>query len=187
MRAAAWSLLVVLALAGCASGPAPAASTPPASSSPTPSPPPPSDTVLITLAASRASIHPGETVSFSIVATNHRASSVWTNPSVVCTGSWDIVFRDASGERVVTDDRGSMGCPSGGALTTEVAPGASARVDYSWDGMLHEGPGSTRDAPAGAYSVTATVRWSATEGATNADGPDTRVGNATAMLLVERG
>ena len=188
MRRPILALALVALLAGCATSPAPATSSVSSSSTTTTTPPTPAGNesgVAVTITATPSTIRVGQTATIVLTATNHGATPIWTNPSIVCTGSWDIEILNASGDRQRTDDRDSMGCASGGYLTTEVPPSASARVNYSWDGTLRPRLGAQADAPPGAYTVVGSVLWSAKANALNSENADTRRGFANATLALE--
>lgn len=141
--------------------------------------------VEVVVQANRGTLRAGEPITFTIHATNHSAEPVWTNPSIICTGSWDIIFRNEDGGRLRVDDRDAMGCPSGGILGTRIAPGASATLDVSWDGRLRPQVGDARAAPPGKYEIEATVRWADQEKTPNFRGRHTFTGSARTVVVVK--
>lgn len=142
--------------------------------------------VEVALRADRGRLRPGEAVTFTIRMTNRRAEPVWTNPSIICTGSWNLIVRNGRGERLRVDDRDAMGCPSGGVLRTSIEPDASAALDVSWDGRLRPRPGEARAAPPGRYEIEATVRWADRGDSPNAKGPHSFVSAARTSVAITR-
>ena len=141
--------------------------------------------VKVTILASRPAIRAGEQVEFTITATNQGAETVWTNPSIICTGSWDYLVRDANGDQLRVDDRDLMRCPSGGLLTQAIAPSASTSLTVGWDGSLRDrAGGGAGDAPRGTYEIQATVRWANREKTVNSPGPHTFTGSARTSIVV---
>jgi len=141
--------------------------------------------VTLTISASRTAIRAGEPVTFIVTLSNHSAATVWTSPSVICTGSWDFVVRDANGQRIRTDDRDMMGCPSGGLLKQAVAPAGSVTLTLGWDGTVRERPPrGARDAPRGSYEIEATARWSDRANTPNAPGPHAHTASARTSVAV---
>ncbi|MHB8587187.1 MAG: hypothetical protein ACYDDF_15280 [Thermoplasmatota archaeon] len=115
---------------------------------------------------------------YNLTLANEGTAPVWTNPSVICVGSWDIVFRNAtSGQTIATDDRASMGCAAGGTLQTQVSPGQVQTFNYAWDGFVHQDPLRRTLPSPWAYDVSASALFAWSEGTFN------REGNATHTVL----
>lgn len=160
-------VLVVVLLAGCATQPeeppsvAPTATTMVAT---TPAATPTQDAdpfvaVRLVLASTNDSIRAGEPVVFRLMLENHQATTLWTNPTFSCSGTWDLQLLDARGQRIRIDDRDAMGCPSGGPLTQEVPPGGDALAEYAWDGWARPQLGQKEAPPPGRYQIVASARW----------------------------
>jgi hypothetical protein len=141
--------------------------------------------VEVTIQSPRSTIRAGQQLDLTVTATNHGAQAVWTNPSVICTGSWDFIVRNANGQRVRIDDRDLMGCPSGGLLTTRIEPGAATTMKLGWNGMVREKPGHASDAPRGKYEIEVTVRWADRPDAPNSSGPHAFTTSALTSVVVE--
>ncbi len=141
--------------------------------------------MTLALRASRTTIRAGQRVELVVTLDNGSAAAVWTNPSIVCTGSWDFIVRDRNGDRVRIDDRDMMGCPSGGLLRTKVVAGSSVSLKLGWNGQVRERPpGRAHDAPRGSYDIEASARWSDREKTPNARGPHAFMASAHTTVVV---
>src|SRR5438552_2335345 len=56
--------------------------------------------VAASLNASTTTIHPGDELNISLLATNRGASTLWTYPGISCRGSWDIWVESPNGTRL---------------------------------------------------------------------------------------
>ncbi len=141
--------------------------------------------VTLTISVSRSTIRARQPVTFTVTLSNHGTASIWTSPSVICTGSWDYFVRNANGERIRTDDRDMMGCPSGGLLRKEIPPGDSISLPLGWDGTVRDrNPRGVRDAPRGDYEIEATARWGDRANTPNGPGPHAVTESARTTITV---
>ncbi|MEK7474999.1 MAG: hypothetical protein AAB152_05115 [Candidatus Coatesbacteria bacterium] len=140
--------------------------------------------VELVLEADRPRLRPGDRAVFTLRLANRSSGPVWTNPSLICTGSWDLIVRDPRGTRVRVDDRDAMGCPSGGLLGTRIGPGHDAKLSAGWDGHIRPRLGTSHPAPPGRYTIEVAARWSDREGTPNANGPRAYIAPARTALTV---
>ena len=191
MRGLASIAIICLVASGCLGTPEPTPPTPPSEPTPPTAPseptPPTAPTTTpaprLSIRTTPARIAPGETMTVTLELHNDGSDPLWTNPSFVCTGSWDHILYDGDGEAQRIDDRDSMGCPSGGPLTRRIGGGESLSANFTWDSRLRPSLGQSRAAPPGEYTWEGRATYVLRDGADRNDASANTL-NATATITV---